>query len=71
MPVIRRRSLRALGCVMVAGARLESVVRTIALDLLAAPKKRQPGEVLKLIWSAAANGLPGHCRMTWPDDLAG
>lgn len=51
-------ALHALGCLTVAGGRLEWAIRTLAADLEILPGKRQASDLLKKIRHAASRGLP-------------
>lgn len=51
-------ALHALGCLTVAGGRLEWSVRTLAADLEILPGNKQASDLLKEIRQAASRGLP-------------
>lgn len=62
-------ALRAIGCVIVAGARLEWVIRIIAADLYVVPGNSQASVLLKEVRRTASEGLPPHARTTTTEVL--
>lgn len=63
-------AVHALGCLTVAGGRLEWAVRTLAADLEILPEKRQASDLLKEIQHAASRGLPRHAVVS-TDEVVG
>ncbi len=62
--------LHALGCLVVAAARLERTIHSIAIDLWIPPNRKGSDQLLREIRQASEAGrIPGHARLE-PSELA-